>query len=79
MSDQISTLPGPDLAAGIPATSLQDGVPLLGHVGREPVILVRRGSEIFAVGATCTHYGGPLAEGLVVDDTVRGSARAASR
>src|SRR5206468_2024839 len=27
--------------------------------------------EFFAVSATCTHYGGPLAEGLMVDDTVR--------
>ena len=42
-----------------------------GHVGEDAVLLARRGDEFFAVGATCTHYNGPLAEGLMVDDTVR--------
>jgi apoptosis-inducing factor 3 len=70
MSDQEETK-GPDLATGIPASSLAEGVPLLGHVQSEPVIVVRRGAEVFAIGATCSHYGGPLADGLVVDDTVR--------
>jgi NADPH-dependent 2,4-dienoyl-CoA reductase/sulfur reductase-like enzyme/nitrite reductase/ring-hydroxylating ferredoxin subunit len=62
---------GPDLAAGIPADSLAEGVPLLGHVGDEAVIVVRRGEDCHAIGAACSHYGGPLAEGLVVEDTIR--------
>ncbi|HEX3129130.1 MAG TPA: FAD-dependent oxidoreductase [Thermoanaerobaculia bacterium] len=62
---------GPDLAQGIPLADLPDGGQLAGHFGDEPVLLVRRGEVIFAVGASCTHYGGPLAEGIVVDDTVR--------
>lgn len=71
MSDQPPTPVGPDLDAGIPVASLGEGVPLLGHVEREPVLLVRRGSELFAIGATCTHYGGPLADRLIVETTAR--------
>jgi NADPH-dependent 2,4-dienoyl-CoA reductase/sulfur reductase-like enzyme/nitrite reductase/ring-hydroxylating ferredoxin subunit len=66
-----SQLSGPDLAAGIDATSLRPGEKLLGHAGGEPVLLVRLGDDFTAIGATCTHYGGPLAEGAIVGDTVR--------
>ena len=62
---------GPDLAQGILLAELPDGEKLLGHVGDEPVLLARRGADVFAVGAHCTHYGGPLADGLIVGDTVR--------
>src|SRR5437016_13755744 len=61
----------PDLAQGIALTELVDGGKLVGHVGDEQILLVRRGIEVFAVGAHCTHYHGPLVDGLVVDDTVR--------
>ena len=60
-----------DFSKGIPANSMQDGKPLAGKVGDEDAVLVRRGEEFFAIGATCTHYGGPLAEGLVVGDQLR--------
>ena len=66
-----SELSGPDLKAGIAASDLGDGAMLLGHAYGEAVLLARRGREIFAIGATCTHYSGPLAEGLMVGDTVR--------
>ena len=71
MSPESQNLEGPDLTAGIPMDSLADGVPLRGHVDGEAVIVVRRGDDVYAIGATCSHYGGPLADGLVVDDTVR--------
>jgi NADPH-dependent 2,4-dienoyl-CoA reductase/sulfur reductase-like enzyme/nitrite reductase/ring-hydroxylating ferredoxin subunit len=64
-------LSGPDLEQGVPLESLVEGHPLLGHARGESVALVRRGEEVLAVGATCTHYGGPLADGLVVGDTIR--------
>src|SRR3954464_15999364 len=64
-------LSGPDLAAGVVADSIQPGEKLLGHAGGEAVLVSRIGDEYFAIGATCTHYGGPLAEGVVVGDTVR--------
>src|SRR5678816_1526758 len=71
MSEEKTTLDGLDLAQGVAASNLTEGAMLLGHTQGEPVILVRRGGELFAIGAACTHYGGPLAEGLLVDDTVR--------
>src|SRR6516165_4309689 len=71
MSTSQSTPVGPDLAAGIPADHLRDGSMLAGHVGDQTVLLARQGAEFFAIDATCTHYGGPLAEGLMVGDTVR--------
>ncbi|MCA9673609.1 MAG: Rieske 2Fe-2S domain-containing protein, partial [Myxococcales bacterium] len=70
MGDAIE-LAGPDLAAGAPLADVPDGGSLLGHAGGEAVLVVRRGERLYAIGATCSHYGGPLAEGLVVGDTVR--------
>src|SRR5207237_3955847 len=71
MSDETAKLSGPDLAAGIALPAVGDGGMLLGHAQGEPVLLARRGAELFAIGATCTHYGAPLEQGLLVDDTVR--------
>jgi len=72
MSDsETPQLEGPDLGAGVALATVPDGACLLGHAHGEPVLLVRRGGELFAVGSTCTHYGGPLSEGLLVGETVR--------
>ncbi|MCC7325964.1 MAG: FAD-dependent oxidoreductase [Burkholderiales bacterium] len=71
MSDAQKEPTGPDLAQGVAQDQLGEGTMLAGHVGDEAVLLARRGGEFFAIGATCTHYSGPLAEGLLVDDTVR--------
>jgi len=61
----------PDLRNGFPIRDLRDGSMVLGQADGEDIVLARRGDEFFAVGSHCTHYGGPLAKGLMVDDTVR--------
>lgn len=66
-----TSMTGPDLARGIKLADLPDGSKLVGHCGDAQVLLVRREAEIFAVDAHCTHYNGPLADGLVAGDTVR--------
>src|SRR5256714_12739144 len=71
MAAEQSKPKGPDLTRGVALDHLGDGGMVGGHVGDEAVLLARRGDEFFAIGATCSHYGGPLAEGLIVGDTVR--------
>ena len=71
MAAEQSKPKGPDLARGVALDHLGDGAMVGGHVGDEAVLLARRGDEFFAIGATCSHYGGPLSEGLIVGDTVR--------
>ena len=58
-------LSGPDLTQGVAEAEVREGIPLLGHAGGEAVALVRDAGVVHAVGATCSHYGGPLAEGRV--------------
>src|SRR5712671_3355196 len=71
MSDEKPDLSGPDFEKGEKLSSLSDGGMLLGHAFGEAVLVARRGAELFAIGASCTHYGGPLAHGLLVGETVR--------
>ncbi len=71
MADDAKQPQGPDLRKGVPLDRVREDTPLVGHVDGEAAMIVRLGQELFCIGATCTHYGGPLAEGLVVDDTVR--------
>src|SRR5512143_3293568 len=61
----------PDFRNGFALQSVPDGGMVLGRVDTEDAILVRQGDELFAVGAHCTHYHGPLVDGLVVGETVR--------
>ena len=71
MSAEQAPPKGPDFSTGIAQGDVPDGGMIVGHVGGDAVLLARRGAEWFAIDATCTHYHGPLGEGLVVRDTVR--------
>ena len=62
---------GPDLQQGIAVNTLADGGMIAGHVGEEAALLLRKGNEFHALDALCTHYGGPLAEGAIVGETIR--------
>ena len=71
MSAEQTPPKGPDFSTGIAPGDVPDGGMIAGHVGGDAVLLARRGAEWFAIDATCTHYHGPLGDGLVVGDTVR--------
>ena len=62
---------GPDLSKGVPASNLPDGSMMAGHIGDDEVLLARQNGRLFALSAHCTHYHGPLADGLLVGATVR--------
>ena len=62
---------GPDLVnEGIPIDSLDDNIPVKGQVDGKQVIVVRTESGLCAVAGHCSHYGGPLGDGLCVDGQV---------
>jgi 3-phenylpropionate/trans-cinnamate dioxygenase ferredoxin reductase subunit len=70
MAEQSSST-GPDFAEGVALAALDATGRVVGHVGGEPALLIRQAGALFAIGAKCTHYGAPLADGLAVGDTIR--------
>jgi NADPH-dependent 2,4-dienoyl-CoA reductase/sulfur reductase-like enzyme/nitrite reductase/ring-hydroxylating ferredoxin subunit len=70
MAEQQAPPAGPDLSQGVTAGDFKDET-LLGHVGDQEVLLVRSGAEIFAIDAHCSHYHGPLADGIVAEGGIR--------
>jgi apoptosis-inducing factor 3 len=71
MAEASGDLEGPDFERGCRIETVPDQGMLLGHAFGEGILVAKKGNQLFAIGATCTHYGGPLAKGLIVDCTVR--------
>jgi NADPH-dependent 2,4-dienoyl-CoA reductase/sulfur reductase-like enzyme/nitrite reductase/ring-hydroxylating ferredoxin subunit len=71
MSSDTNSPTGPDLRHGVSSSQVPEGGCLAGQVDGEAVLLTRSGGQWLAIGAVCSHYNGPLAEGLIVGDTVR--------
>ncbi len=70
MSQSDAPPAGPDFTKGVPATDIAEGSMLVGHVGDQPVLIARVGGKLRAIGALCTHYHGPLGEGLLAGEAV---------
>jgi nitrite reductase/ring-hydroxylating ferredoxin subunit len=65
-------LSGPDLTAdGIPVDEVTAGISRVGHVDGKPVVVVATEDRVYAVGGSCSHYGGPLGDGLCVGAEIR--------
>lgn len=63
--------PPEDFVDVLAIDDLPADAPVVVDAGRVPVMLLRRGSEIYAVGNWCSHAGGPLNQGEIEGDTVR--------
>ncbi|MEA3042261.1 MAG: hypothetical protein QOH47_99 [Sphingomonadales bacterium] len=71
MAAPTETASGPDFGQGIARDQVPLEGTLAGRVGDEAVLLSRLGGMLYAVSATCTHYGAPLADGLATAGVVR--------
>ena len=50
---------------------LEENKPVRAEHNGTPILLVRRGSEIYALAETCSHLGGPLSEGKLEGDVIQ--------
>jgi nitrite reductase/ring-hydroxylating ferredoxin subunit/uncharacterized membrane protein len=49
------------------AADIVEGRPVRVQVKAQEIVLVRTGGQVQAIGATCSHWGGPLDEGTLTD------------
>jgi nitrite reductase/ring-hydroxylating ferredoxin subunit/uncharacterized membrane protein len=52
-------------------SNLPDGKPVRVDHNGTPILLVRRGSQMYALSETCSHLGGPLSEGKLEEEIIQ--------
>lgn len=60
-----------DFRAVISESEVTEGKPVGADFKGTPIVVVKRGSQIYALDGTCSHLGGPLAEGTVEGDIIQ--------
>jgi nitrite reductase/ring-hydroxylating ferredoxin subunit/uncharacterized membrane protein len=60
-----------DFAPVIEESKLEEGKPIRAEHEGTPILLVRRGAQIYALAETCSHLGGPLSEGKLDGDVIQ--------
>lgn len=59
-----------DFVAVLAESDLPDNKPTRVVHDSVPILLVRRGDRLYAMAETCSHFGGPLADGKLVDNSI---------
>jgi nitrite reductase/ring-hydroxylating ferredoxin subunit/uncharacterized membrane protein len=54
----------------LPVADVPEATPVKAMLGSTALLVVRRGDLVYALKATCSHAGGPLAEGALQGDTI---------
>jgi nitrite reductase/ring-hydroxylating ferredoxin subunit/uncharacterized membrane protein len=60
-----------DFTTVLAESNLEEGKPVRAKHNGTPILLVRRGQNVYALAETCSHLGGPLSEGKLDGDTIR--------
>jgi len=69
--DRTSGQPFPEkFVAVLEESELRDDTPTRAEHDGVPILLVRRGTRVFALADTCSHFGAPLSEGKLVGDSI---------
>jgi nitrite reductase/ring-hydroxylating ferredoxin subunit/uncharacterized membrane protein len=59
-----------NFVAVLPESQLGDDKPTRAMYQGVPILLIRRGGRLFAMADTCSHFGGPLSEGKLVENGI---------